>query len=104
MAIGGSSLADVTVSFTGSTVWLLVGAFVVTAGAKRSGVAERPAFAIGPGVEENLNTGIVGWISSIHRPMALSDAIAECAKHVEDANDQVIRLVLVGQAMSTTAA
>lgn len=47
VAIGGSSLADVTASFTSSTVWLLVGAFVVAAGAKRSGVAERLAFAIG---------------------------------------------------------
>lgn len=49
VAIGGSSVADVTTSFASPTVWLLVGAFVVAAGAKRSGVAERMAFAIGRG-------------------------------------------------------
>ncbi len=45
--VGGSSVGDAVGALTSHTVILLIGAFVVAAAAKRSGIAERMAFAIG---------------------------------------------------------
>ena len=47
VAVGGSSVGDAASAATGDTVWLLIGAFVVAAAARASGIAERVAFAIG---------------------------------------------------------
>lgn len=77
---------------------------VATRAAQRGIPTIAIAGTLGQGVEDNLATGIAGWISSMHRPMALSDAIADCAQHVEDATEQVMRLVLVGRGLSTAAA
>ncbi len=45
--VGGSSVGDAVGSMTSHTVILLIGAFIVAAAAKASGIAERLAFAIG---------------------------------------------------------
>ncbi len=47
VATGGSSLGDAVGAASGGTVWLLVGAFVVAAAARTSGIAERAALSLG---------------------------------------------------------
>ncbi len=47
VATGGSSVGDAVGAAAGGTVWLLIGAFVVAAAARTSGIAERVALSLG---------------------------------------------------------
>lgn len=47
VVVGGSSVGDVATAATGGTVWLLIGAFIVAAAARTSGIAERLALLLG---------------------------------------------------------